>query len=77
MACPDEKEAVRMQEAEGGRGTYKKAVGGREENLWNFRQEILSSVWARLKRDILSWTSRVSLVAQIVKSLPAVQETWV
>ena len=54
MACPDEKEAVRMQEAEGGRGTYKKAVGGREENLWNFRQEILSSVWARLKRDILS-----------------------
>ena len=77
MACPDEKEAVRMQEAEGGRGTYKKAVGGREENLWNFRQEILSSVWARLKQDILSWTSRVSLVAQIVKSLPAVQETWV
>lgn len=54
MACPDEKEAVRMQEAEGGGGTYKKAVGGREENLWNFRQEILSSVWARLKRDILS-----------------------
>ena len=31
-ACPDEKEAVGMQEAEGGGGTYKKAVGGREEN---------------------------------------------
>lgn len=45
MACPDEREAVGMQEAE---------VGGKEENLWNFRQEILSSVRARVKRDILS-----------------------
>ena len=31
MACQDEKEAVGMPEAEGGGGTYKKVVGGREE----------------------------------------------
>ena len=31
MACPEEKEAVGMQEAEGGGRTYKKVVGGKEE----------------------------------------------
>ena len=54
MACQDEKEAVGMQEAEGGGGTYRKLWEGGRKSLWTFRQEILSSVRSTLKKDILS-----------------------
>ena len=42
-----------------------------------FTAPLLSHVCIQLQSDLFSMLTRASLVAQVVKNLPAMQETWV